>query len=107
MDSPQDLQRKETPLLFKFKDQDPFYSDNNALENLKKHPGYITVDPRILQAYAESISNNNGVGYFLKDIASQTDETVITDLNNMISIIQVNRDVISGVTSATVVVLYF
>lgn len=62
----------------------------DTIEKLKSCPGFVEVDPRLLQVFAESITMNNDVGYFLKDIACQTDETSITDLNNMIKIIQVS-----------------
>ena len=60
-----------------------------TLEKLKSCPGYVEVDPRLLQIFSESITMNNDVGYFLKDIACQTEESSITDLNDMIKIIQV------------------
>ena len=61
----------------------------DTMERLKSCPGFVDVDPRLLQVFAESITMNNDVGYFLKDIACQTEESSITDLNDMIKIIQV------------------
>ena len=61
----------------------------DTMERLKTCTGFVEVDPRLLQVFAESITMKNNVGYFLKDIACQTDETSITDLNKMIKIIQV------------------
>ena len=61
----------------------------DTMARLKTCPGFVEVDPRLLQVFAESITMKNSVGYFLKDIACQTDETSITDLNKMITIIQV------------------
>lgn len=60
----------------------------DTLARLKSCPGFVEVDPRLLQVFAESVTMNNDVGYFLKDIACQTDESSITDLNDMIKIIQ-------------------
>ena len=63
----------------------------DTLEKLKSCPGFVEVDPRLLQVFADSITMNNDVGYFLKDIACQTEESSITDLNDMIKIIQVRN----------------
>ncbi|XP_063674842.1 uncharacterized protein C10orf67, mitochondrial-like isoform X4 [Bolinopsis microptera] len=60
----------------------------DTMERLKTCPGFVEVDPRLLQVFADSITMNNDVGYFLKDIACQTEESSITDLNDMIKIIQ-------------------
>ena len=61
-----------------------------TMERLKSCPGFVEVDPRLLQVFTESITMNNDVGYFRKDMACQTDESSITALNNMIKIIQVS-----------------
>ena len=61
----------------------------DTLEKLKSCTGFVEVDPRLLQAFSESVTMNNDVGYFLKDISCQTEESSITDLNDMIKIIQV------------------
>lgn len=63
----------------------------DTMEKLKSCPGFVEVDPRLLQVFADSITMNSDVGYFLKDIACQTEESSITDLNDMIKIIQVCR----------------
>ncbi|KAL5257024.1 hypothetical protein ACHWQZ_G012074 [Mnemiopsis leidyi] len=66
----------------------PTATSVDTLEKLKSCPGFVEVDPRLLQVFADSITMNNDVGYFLKDIACQTEESSITDLNDMIKIIQ-------------------
>ena len=66
----------------------------DTMERLKTCPGFVEVDPRLLQVFADSITMNNDVGYFLKDIACQTEESSITDLNDMIKIIQVTTNFI-------------
>ena len=70
-------------------DEAPRTVSKVTLDKLKQCPGFVDVDPRLLQQFAESITTKNDVGYFLKDISCQTEESSITDLNNMIKIIQV------------------
>ena len=63
----------------------------DTIARLKSCPGFVEVDPRLLQVFADSVTMKNDVGYFLKDIACQTAEASITDLNDMIKIIQVSE----------------
>eukprot|EP00116_Pleurobrachia_bachei_P001947 sb/3462209/ len=78
----------ESSSLVSVTDETPRTVSKVTLDKLKQCPGFVDVDPRLLQQFAESITTKNDVGYFLKDISCQTEESSITDLNNMIKIIQ-------------------
>jgi len=60
----------------------------DTMDKLQSCPGFVEVDPRILAVFADTITMDNDVGYFMKDMSCQTDESNIADLNNMIKIIQ-------------------